>query len=132
VEPERILPVLIFALVLFFQFVVPLLRRRLEEAAPDEGEDAITPERVVLERAPAPVVVKPAPVARAESRTPARPERRGPARRAAPPPPAPPLAVAPRRPSPLGSIAEVRRGIVLMTILGPCRAAEDPESHGAG
>jgi hypothetical protein len=26
----------------------------------------------------------------------------------------------------------VRRGIVLMTILGPCRAAEDPESHGAG
>lgn len=36
-------------------------------------------------------------------------------------------ALHPRTPSRLGSPREVRRGMVLMTILGPCRALEPPE-----
>jgi hypothetical protein len=47
----------------------------------------------------------------------------------APPVPAvaPLVASHPRTPSRLGSPREVRRGMVLMTILGPCRALEPPE-----
>lgn len=40
---------------------------------------------------------------------------------------APLVATHKRLPSRLGSPREVRRGIVLMTILGPCRALEPPE-----
>lgn len=129
-ESERILPVLIFALLVLFQFALPLLRRRMKAAAPpDEDEEAIAPARVVLDRVPG--GIDPAPAVRAGSRTPARPERSGQRRPVTPPPAAPPMAASPRR-SPVGSIAEVRRGIVLMTILGPCRAAEEPDSRGVG
>jgi len=38
----------------------------------------------------------------------------------------PPVATRRRASSPLGSLQEVRRGIVLMTLLGPCRALESP------
>ena len=48
--------------------------------------------------------------------------------RATPLPTAAPLAVPHQRtPSRLGSLRDVRRGMVLMTILGPCRALEPPE-----
>jgi hypothetical protein len=50
------------------------------------------------------------------------------ASRASPLPVVSPLVDRPQRiPSRLGSPREVRRGIVLMTILGPCRALERPE-----
>lgn len=40
----------------------------------------------------------------------------------------PPIATHRHAPSRLGSLLDVRRGIVLMTILGPCRALEPPNS----
>jgi hypothetical protein len=60
---------------------------------------------------------------------PPRPRRR-------PAPSAPPPSDLPvtrrRRRSRLGTLREVRRGIVLMTILGPCRGAEPPASAARG
>ena len=54
---------------------------------------------------------------------------RGPA--AAPSRPSGPPADARRRArAPLGGRRAVRRGIVLMTVLGPCRALEPPDSRG--
>ena len=54
---------------------------------------------------------------------------RGPA--TAPSRPAGPPADARRRArAPLGGRRAVRRGIVLMTVLGPCRALEPPDSRG--
>jgi hypothetical protein len=48
--------------------------------------------------------------------------------RRTPSPAVPPLvATRQRAPVPLGSRQDVRRGMVLMTILGPCRALEPPE-----
>jgi hypothetical protein len=48
--------------------------------------------------------------------------------RRTPPPAVPPLVATHQRPPMrLGSRQEVRRGLVLMTILGPCRAFEPPE-----
>jgi hypothetical protein len=41
----------------------------------------------------------------------------------------PPSAARRRARSPLGSLRAVRRGIILMTILGPCRALEPPDPH---
>jgi hypothetical protein len=34
-----------------------------------------------------------------------------------------------QRRAPLGGLQAVRRGVVLMTILGPCRALEPPDPH---
>jgi hypothetical protein len=41
----------------------------------------------------------------------------------------PPSAARRRARPPVGSLRAVRRGIVLMTILGPCRALEPPGPH---
>jgi hypothetical protein len=38
----------------------------------------------------------------------------------------PPVAIRRQARAPVGSLRDVRRGIVLMTILGPCRALEPP------
>lgn len=38
----------------------------------------------------------------------------------------PPSDRRPRRPAPLGGLPEIRRAVVMMTILGSCRALEEP------
>lgn len=109
---------ILFALVGLFQLLVRWLRSRAAAAA------AAAP--------PAPVSKPEAPAARA-----APPER--PSRRPVPddeelfvrvPLPAAPTAHAevPRRRRLVGGRAELRRTIVLMEILGPCRATADGES----
>jgi hypothetical protein len=110
--PEQILMLAVFVLVPLLNLVVRLLRRHLAGQLPRETQ----PE---------------APDTPARVRTlPSGPSARRAEARAIPPRVPPPVAAARRsrrRPRVhLGSAREVRRGLVLMAVLGPCRGLEPP------
>lgn len=101
---EQLLLVLVLLLVPLLQFIAPVLRRRLEELARRTSDSST----------PAPVVAA------------SRPD----IRKLIPETPLPIVLqpAAPRRVrSPLRSLREVRSGIILMTVLGPCRGLESEE-----
>jgi hypothetical protein len=109
---EQLLILVGTALVLLINFVTRLLRRRAE------GESARRRESDVVDISPP--AHRPLPVV-APRRLPVVPVP-------TPPPRTGPSAeLRPRGRSPLGDLRAVRRGIVLMTILGPCRALEPPD-----
>lgn len=110
---EQLLIFALFLLVLLFRsFFADLLKKR-QRAAPREVEPEVPAVPPRVRTLPPPPVARP-PV-----------PREGP--RGMPlPTVGPPVATHRRAPSRLGSLREVRRGIVLMTILGPCRALELP------
>jgi hypothetical protein len=109
---------LLILLFVFVFFLLPTLVERLKarhRQAPQEGTPPLPP---VPARAPTPLPPRVV-VSRVSLEEP----------RGAPVPPVPP----PRGPRPrarmaLGDLRNVRRGIVLMTLLGPCRALEPPPS----
>jgi hypothetical protein len=109
---EQLLILLVLAFVLLINFAARVLRRWVKGDAP-RGIEPETPQIPPRGQRLPPAEVQP------------RRAREGPHR-------APlPLAVAPsaarrRARLPVGSLRAVRRGIVLMTILGPCRALEPP------
>lgn len=99
---EQGVTILLVLLVLLFNFVAPRLRRQVQNAAGAQAEPVVPPV-VVLKRTP------PAP--------------------AGPPPsrvreliPVLPKQTARRRGSQALTLRDARRGLVLMAILGPCRA----------
>lgn len=111
---EQLLLIAIFLLVGLVNMLVRWLRQRSQvprpEAEPPPGPEPARGRRLELPPA-ARVIVPPLP-----------PEAAVPAPRRMRPEAAPP---ARRRPRPrLGSRADVRRAIVTMTVLGPCRARE--------
>jgi hypothetical protein len=104
------------ALVLLVNLLARGLRRWVKGDVP-RGMESEAPQIPPRGRRPPPPVVEP------------RRAREGPS--TAPWRPAGPPDAAHRRPrSPLGGRRAVRRGIVLMTVLGPCRALEPPDSRG--
>jgi hypothetical protein len=106
---EQIVLVLVLVLIPLFRLISPVLKRRLEELTRQAGESAAAP---LPSAAPIPS-------------TP-RVESRGPGRRHAPPSrAAPPAARRPTR-SAVKDLRDARRGIILMTILGPCRGRDSP------
>jgi hypothetical protein len=128
--PEQLLFFAAFLLLSLVNMVVRFLRtraRQAREAAEREAaeREAARAPRVELPGPPPPAWPRPLPV---EVR---RPD-------AAPTPTAPrPVPAArrqPRRPAAtlLGRPADLRRTIVLMTVLGPCRALEGQESRPGG
>jgi hypothetical protein len=104
--PDELIYVLIFAAILLFLYVVQRIRRRQQSEAP---QDEPLPE--IWGRAPAIPAVSPVP-----------PERVGRSEALAA------SAAIPRRRSAVRSLPgtrrDLRRAIVIMTILGPCRAFE--------
>lgn len=113
-RPEQILLLLVFVLVPLFNLLVRWLQRRArEQQRPGPAEPrAADP---MARELPAPMPP------RARVIEPALP-REGP--RQAPPASRPKPVV--RRAGPLGGRAAVRRAVVAMTILGPCRGLEEP------
>lgn len=110
----QLLFLLLIAFVLLLNFVTRALRRRVVRAAPRSSESKVSEIPRGAQRPP------PATTPRRSSEAPRAP-------RTAPLP----VAVRPARPqprarAPLGGLRAVRRGVVLMTILGPCRALEPP------
>jgi hypothetical protein len=106
--PDELIYVLIFAAILpFLHYVVQRIRRRRQQS--EAPQDEPLPE--IWGRAPAIPAVSPVP-----------PERVGQSEALAA------SAAIPRRRSavrsPLGTRRDLRRAIVIMTILGPCRAFE--------
>jgi hypothetical protein len=112
---DQLFILVMLAFVLLINLVVRLLRRRREREAP-RGIEPETPRSPPgARRLPFPVV---------------EPQRARAGPQGAPLPLAvPPYAAARRARSSVRSLQEVRRGIVLMTILGPCRALEPPGPH---
>jgi hypothetical protein len=117
---EQVLLVIIFILAPLINFIMRRARRRLADQLPRQEPPAPTQRqpRVVLTAAP-PAAPSPAGThAPQQTRVPAisvsRAQRRFSKR------------------SLLGSPRDVRRGIIIMTILGPCRANEPPDEKGAG
>jgi hypothetical protein len=121
-RPEHILLLLVFVLVPLFNLLVRWLQRRAREqqrrprpAEPPMAEPvaregwppAAMPPRV---RVIAPALSQEAPRKESRRKTPPAPQPRPVHRRAAP----------------LGGRAAVRRAIVAMAILGPCRGLEEP------
>ena len=106
---EQLLLLLFLLLVPLFQFIVPVLRKRMEELVRQASESEAGPISSEVSTASAPHV-----------------EIREKTRRTPLPTVAPPTARRRAR-SPVRSLRSVRRGIVLMTILGPCRAFDSPE-----
>ena len=101
------------ALVLLVNLLARVLRRWVGGNVPRETAPE-APQIPPRGHRPPPPVVEPRRAGGRPSTTPSRPD-------------APPEA-APRRPrAPLGGRRAVRRGIVLMTVLGPCRALEPPD-----
>lgn len=125
---EQILLIAIFILAPLLNFILQRLKRRLEDQAPpDQTEDAMRrrPQDEASEtvrRQPRIVIVPAAePIPMPSSRRAAGRER------------APVLSTPERRPARaalelLRSPQDVRRGIIMMTILGPCRA-NDPQER---
>jgi len=111
----QVLILVMVALVMLINLSTRVLRKRRERDAPRRiAPDA--PQIPPRGPRPPPPVVEP------------RRAREGP--HGAPLPRAvPPSAARRRARSLVGSRREVRRGIILMTILGPCRALEPPDSH---
>jgi hypothetical protein len=100
------------ALVLLINFIRRMRQRRVQGEAPRRQESDVSERPQPARRTP-PVV--------APRRLPAVPDT-------TPVPPARPRVVTrPRARAPLGGLRAVRHGIVLMTILGPCRALEPPD-----
>jgi hypothetical protein len=119
---EQLIFLLAFLLVALFNFIRQVRNQRRTQG---EGAPPVEPERA------------PAPPGRVVITPPARPpagglERRRPVpeHRAAPPTSVEPARVGRRRLArwPIGHRADVRRGIVLITVLGPCRGLEPPAS----
>lgn len=138
---EQLFLLLVFLVFALGSHLMRLLRKRLEPRAPPPGE-ARPPEAYEEEPAwpwpqeppplppevrgePPPLPRRPVPEEVAAAR------RRAPS--AAPPPPPGPVR-GPRRKQPRLSREEVRRGIVLREILGPCRglAGTGSTDHGGG
>lgn len=110
---QLLLFVLLLFVLLFRSFFADLLRKRQRAAPPaiEPEVPAVLPPRVRT-LPPPPVARPPVP-------------REGP--RGMPlPTVGPPVATRRRARPHVGNLREVRRGIVLMTILGPCRALELP------
>jgi hypothetical protein len=112
---EQVLLLLVFVLVPLLNLLVRWLQRRArEQRRPVSAEPRAAEPVAREERLPAPMPP------RVRVIEPARP-RQGP--RETPPAPRPQPVI--RRAGPLGGPAGVRRAIVAMTILGPCRALEE-------
>ena len=112
-RPEQILLLLVFVLVPLFNLLVRWLQRRAREQQRSLPEPHAT---AADAREGGPPSSMPP---RARVIEPVLP-REGPRRAAAAPPP--PVI---RRAGPLGGRAAVRRAVVAMTILGPCRGLEE-------
>jgi hypothetical protein len=107
---DQVFVALLVVLVLLINFVVPILRRAAQESERERVEPvepAVSVRRRVIPVRPAPHI----------------PQGRQPA----------PLKIAAttrrRAPQPV-TLREARRGIVLMTILGPCRAYDAADGYG--
>jgi hypothetical protein len=117
VAPEQLLVLALLALVWLASALVNWLKARARRGQPDEAAETAGPAEVRPPPSPPPraVVTPPRAVA-------------APPRAPAPAPPArvprPARAVRPRGRFRVGGAEDVRRGIVLMTVLGPCRALE--------
>jgi hypothetical protein len=120
-RPEQILLLLVFVLVPLFNLLVRWLQRRAREhqrrvpAEPPMAEPA-PPEGWPSRRMPPRIRVIEPPLSQEAPRQETRRKT---------PPAAVPVR---RRAAPLGGPAAVRRAIVAMTILGPCRGLEEPPS----
>jgi len=114
-RPEQILLLLLFVLVPLFSLLVRWLQRRAREQQRPMPPEPSAMDPVGREERP-PARMPP----RARVIEPAR-SREGPRER--PPAPRPQLVI--RRAGPLGGRAAVRRAVVAMTILGPCRGLEE-------
>jgi hypothetical protein len=114
-RPEQIVLLLVFILVPLFNLLVRWLQRRAREqqrpvpVEPRAAEPKAREERLPARMPPRVRVIEPA-----------RP-REGP--RETPPAPRPQPVI--RRAGPLGGRAAVRKAVVAMTILGPCRGMEE-------
>jgi hypothetical protein len=123
--PEELLYILIFAALLLVQYIAQLFRKHSQgeegrQEAPAPQEKPAAPEEPLPDiwgRAPAPVPAASA----APPKRPARPE--APAGAALAPPGRRAAAM------PLPGRQELRRAIVMMTILGRCRAQEPPQGR---
>ena len=117
--PEELIYILIFGAILLFQYVMQRFARRRQSGAPQEEplpQEEPIPQDLpeIWGRAPAisavaPVLVEPVVRSEAFAASAAIARRRS--------------AVGPL----LGSRRELRRAIMIMTILGPCRAQEPPD-----
>jgi hypothetical protein len=116
--PEQVGILLLFLVVVLFNLISMFLSRRKQQAEADEAARPPGPPPVPP-RLPPRVVVAPPRVA---APTPGPVPAPAPVRRAA-------VARLPR--GGLGGPRELRRAIVLLTVLGPCRALED-DPRGAG
>lgn len=109
---EQLLLLALFLLVVFAGSLARWLKARMEAARPPETRP---PAGVTVRRPPRPLG------------EPAMPARTPPVTSAQPSPP-PPVETRRRSPRPrLGEGSDLRRAIVLMAVLGPCRALEREE-----
>lgn len=109
---EQLLPVALILLVLLLRpFLADLLRTGQRAASPEGEPEAL----IVLPKAP----LRPSPF-RVNPSTPHKDPR------GASLPEKPPGVIRRQAHARVRSLRDVRRGIVLMTILGPCRALESP------
>jgi hypothetical protein len=119
---DNVLVTIAIILASFFGFVLPWLRRRAERWRRERrARSAMAPEAigaVPVGVSPLPTVVRPVVARPASPRPPAAARVRPAAGR--------------RRRGPLGSLSDVRRGVVMMTLLGPCRALEPPRDGERG
>ena len=116
---ENLLVFAAIAVVAFANVILPWLKKRREGGLPGDAESAERED--MQEQDPTETALQPLEPATPEPTV--QPELPRPAR--APLAAAMSQAVAPRpRRSPVGSLADARRGIVLGTVLGPCRAQE--------
>lgn len=115
-RPEQILLLLVFVLVPLINLLARWLQRRARERQRPAPAEPRAAEPVAREeRPPAPIppwvqVIEPAL------------PREGSRKASQAPPPRPVI----RRAGPLGGRLAVRRAVVAMTILGPCRGLEEP------
>jgi hypothetical protein len=117
-RPEQLILLLVFILVPLLNLLVRWLRRRAREQQrpmPAEPRAAEPVERE--EWSPAPIPPRARLIERGLPRE---------GLRTAPQAPSPQPVM--RRAGPLGGRAAVRRAVIAMTILGPCRALEEPPS----
>ena len=114
-RPEQIILLLVFILVPLLNLLVRWLKRRArEQPRPVPTEPRAAEPVARKEWLPAPMPPRVGMIEPALS-------RKGPRQV----PPAPPLQPVIRRAGPLGGRAAVRRAVVAMTILGPCRGLEE-------
>lgn len=114
---EQILLLLVFVLVPLITLLARWLQRRAREQQRPVPAEPRAAEPVGREEWP-PAPMPPPRVRVIEPALPPESPRKA--------PPAPPPRPVIRRAGPLGGRAAVRRAVVAMTILGPCRGLEDP------